>query len=52
MVKEFLTFLITRYNMKVELISKTVGLGDYKELSIPEIISAISRHGTIKEDGS
>lgn len=37
--------------MKVELISKTVGLGDYKELSIPEIISAISRHGTIKEDG-
>ena len=37
--------------MKVELISKSVGLGSYEDLSTSEIISAISRHGTIKEDG-
>lgn len=35
---------------KVELISKTIGLGDYKDLSNQEIIAAIARHGTIKED--
>ena len=36
--------------MNVELISKTVGMGSYKELNPNEIISAISRHGVIKED--
>lgn len=36
--------------MKVELISKTVGAGSYGNLSASEIISAIARHGTIKED--
>ena len=36
---------------KVELISKTVGLNSYVELDSNEIISAIARHGTIKEDG-
>jgi len=37
--------------MKVELISKTTGLGSYKELDQLEIVSAIARHGTIKQDG-
>lgn len=36
--------------MKVELVTKTVGTGKYKELSPEEIIAAIARHGTIKED--
>lgn len=36
--------------MKVELISKTVGVGTYKNLSNEEIISAVARHGTVKED--
>lgn len=36
--------------MKVELISKTVGVGSYAELSNDEIIAAIARHGAIKED--
>lgn len=36
--------------MKVELVTKTKGVGKYKELSSEEIISAIARHGTIKED--
>ena len=36
--------------MKVELVTKTQGVGKYKELSSEEIISAIARHGTIKED--
>lgn len=36
---------------KVELISKTVGLNSYAELDSNKIISAIARHGTIKEDG-
>ena len=35
---------------KVELISKTVGVGKYAELNNEEIIAAIARHGTIKED--
>lgn len=35
---------------KVELISKTVGVGRYAELTNEEIIAAIARHGTIKED--
>lgn len=37
-------------NMKVELVSKTEGIGKYRELSSEEIISAIARHGVIKED--
>lgn len=37
--------------MKVELISKTVGVGSYETLNSNEIIAAIARHGTIKEDG-
>lgn len=36
---------------KVELISKTIGLNSYGELDTNQIISAIARHGTIKEDG-
>ena len=36
--------------MKVELVAKTQGVGKYKELTSEEIISAIARHGTIKED--
>ena len=36
--------------MKVELISKSIGLGSYKDLNNEEIISAIARHGTIKHD--
>ena len=35
---------------KVELISKTVGLNSYSDLNNEEIIAAIARHGTIKED--
>ena len=35
---------------KVELISKTIGLNSYKELDNNEIIAAIARHGTIKEN--
>lgn len=36
--------------MKVELISKTLGVGSYSELNSEEIIAAVARHGTIKED--
>lgn len=36
--------------MKVELVSKTFGIGKYENLSSEEIISAIARHGIIKED--
>jgi thymidylate synthase (FAD) len=36
---------------KVDLISKTVGVGNYRGLDNNQIISAIARHGTIKEDG-
>ncbi len=36
--------------MKVELISKTVGLGRYSELNNEEIVAAVARHGAIKED--
>lgn len=35
---------------KIELISKTIGLNSYTELNNEEIIAAIARHGTIKED--
>lgn len=37
--------------MKVELISKTIGVGSYKDLDLNKIIAAIARHGNIKEDG-
>ncbi len=37
--------------MKVELVSKTVGLNSYSELNNSEIIAAVARHGNIKEDG-
>ena len=36
---------------KVELVSKTQGVGKYEGLTSEEIISAIARHGVIKEDG-
>lgn len=36
--------------MKVELVSKTHGVGKYENLNTEEIISAIARHGVIKED--
>lgn len=37
--------------MKVELISKTVGVNSYEKLGAAEIIEAIARHGIIKESG-
>lgn len=36
--------------MRVEIVGKTIGLGKYKDLNDEEIISAIARHGIIKED--
>lgn len=36
--------------MRCELVSKTVGVGRYKDLNNEEIIAAVARHGTIKED--
>lgn len=36
--------------MKVELVTKTEGVGKYSHLNDEEIISAIARHGIIKED--
>jgi len=36
--------------MKVELVAKTVGVGKYTDLNDEEIVSAIARHGIIKED--
>lgn len=36
--------------MKVELVTKTIGIGKYENLNSEEIISAIARHGVIKED--
>ena len=35
---------------KVELISKTIGLNSYEKLDNNEVIAAIARHGTIKND--
>lgn len=35
---------------KIQLVSKTIGVGKYKNLTSEEIISAIARHGIIKED--
>lgn len=37
--------------MKLELVSKTIGVGRYKNLTAEEIIEAIARHGVIKEAG-
>ena len=37
--------------MKVELISKTIGLNSYSGLNDEEHVSAIARHSTIKPDG-
>lgn len=36
--------------MRVELVTKTEGVGKYANLSSEEIVSAIARHGIIKED--
>lgn len=36
--------------MKVELITKTVGINSYEQLNNEEIIAAIARHGTVKQD--
>ena len=36
--------------MKVELVARIEGVGKYKNLTSEEIISAIARHGIIKED--
>lgn len=36
---------------KVQLVSKTEGIGKYKGLTSEEVVSAIARHGIIKEDG-
>ena len=36
---------------KIQLVAKTEGVGKYKGLTSEEIISAIARHGVIKEDG-
>jgi thymidylate synthase (FAD) len=36
--------------MNIQLVNKTIGVGKYKELSSEEVVSAIARHGIIKED--
>lgn len=36
--------------MNVRLVTKTIGVGKYEGLTSEEIISAIARHGVIKED--
>ena len=36
---------------KIQLVAKTEGVGKYKGLTREEIVSAIARHGVIKEDG-
>jgi thymidylate synthase (FAD) len=36
--------------MKVQLVSKTTGIGKYEGLTSEEIIAAIARHGEIKND--
>lgn len=36
--------------MEVKLISKTIGVNEYSDLTNEQIIAAIARHGTIKED--
>ena len=37
--------------MNVQLVTKTQGVGKYEGLTSEEIVSAIARHGIIKEDG-
>ena len=37
--------------MKVELVTCTIGVGKYADLDPDQIIAAVARHGTIKEDG-
>ena len=37
--------------MNVRLVTKTQGVGKYEGLTSEEIVSAIARHGVIKEDG-
>jgi thymidylate synthase (FAD) len=36
--------------MNVQLVTKTIGVGKYEGLTSEEIVSAIARHGVIKED--
>lgn len=36
--------------MNVELVTKTVGVGRYSNLNNAEVIAAVARHGTIKDD--
>lgn len=36
--------------MKVELVSKTIGVGKYEDLDSEQIVSSIARHGIIKKD--
>ena len=36
---------------KIQLVAKTEGVGKYKGLTSEEIVSAIARHGVIKQDG-
>lgn len=36
--------------MRVQLVTKTIGVGKYEGLTSEQIIAAIARHGTIKED--
>lgn len=36
--------------MRVEIVAKTIGVGKYEALNDEEIVAAIARHGTIKED--
>lgn len=36
--------------MKVQIVGKTTGVGKYSNLNSEEIVSAIARHGIIKED--
>jgi len=36
--------------MNVQLVAKTIGVGKYNGLTSEEIVSAIARHGVIKED--
>lgn len=36
--------------MKIELVSKTHGVGKYEGLTSEQIVAAVARHGTIKED--
>lgn len=37
--------------MKVELVTKSIGVGKYADLDPDQIIAAVARHGTIKDDG-